>query len=177
MRRLLACGVAGLLATALSTPALAAAPERTGWWNALSAGTVVAPAPTTADGDLRVANGPDGPTAYAAVLLSAPGASSATLNLLVRPGTVIGTPQVVACATKTDDWTKGGNQPIAGAPAFDCTARELFGTLSADGATLSFDLDASTAAGTWSLALVPQTGSSTPFALDLQAPGPDAFTP
>ena len=179
MRRLLAWGVAGLLAAGVATPAYAAAPERTGWWNALSAGAVVAPAPTTAAGDLRIANGPDGPLAYAAVLLTSPGATSATLDLLIRPGTVLGTPEVVACPTKTEAWTKGGNQPIAAAPGFDCAKGELVATLSADGKSLSFDLDAATASGDgrWSLALVPQTGSTTPFALDLQAPGPDSFTP
>ncbi len=173
----------GVLATGLVlapvSPAHAADAERSGWWNRASAGPLAAPAPTTAPGDLRVAGTGDAPAAYSAVLFRAPGATDATLDLAVRAGSSLGTVEVLACPTKADDWKAGDDQPYDTAPAYDCDAGSAFGSLSADGTTLSFVLDSSTqlAPGTWSLALVPQPGSTAgPFAIDLEPPGPASLT-
>lgn len=161
-----------------TTAAAAAEPEKAGWWNRLSAGGLVAPAPTTQPGDLRVASGDESPTAYAALLYPAPGSTSAALDLQIRPGSAVGTPEVVACPTLTTDWPEGENQPDDQAPEFDCDLGLAFGSPSEDGTTLSFLLDGSTQTepGVWSLALVPQPGSTNGlFALDIQKPGPEAF--
>lgn len=172
--RLALLAVAPVLALAVATPAQAAAPERSGWWSRLAP----LPAPLTMEGDLRITGQGTAATAYSAVLLTAPGATTATLDLLVRPGTAVGTGEVVACPTADADWEEGSNQPFDAAPAYDCSD-QAFGTLSADGTTLTFLLDDSTqlSPGTWSLALVPAPEGSAPFAVDLQPPGPASFTP
>lgn len=173
----LTCACVLLPAVTGVAAAAAAEPERTGWWNRASAGGLVAPAPTTTAGDLRVAAlGPDEPAAYAAVLYTAPGSAAATLELEVRSTT--GTPEVTACPTETSEWTEGGNQPYDKAPPYDCDIGSAFGSLSADGRTLSFALDTATQVepGVWSLALVPQPGSASgAFTLDVVEPGPEAF--
>ena len=161
-----------------ATAAMAEEPQRTGWWNRASAGPVVAPAPGTSPGELRVASGPDAPSAYAAVLYPTPGSTSATLDLKVSPGSTFGTPEVVACPTVTTDWPEGDNQPYSAAPEFDCDAGSSFGSLSEDGSTMSFLLDSTTQIepGVWSLALVPQPDSTSGlFVIDFQKPDASAF--
>lgn len=174
-------GVAGVLTgTFVLLPAAAAAaeePERTGWWNRLSAGGTALPQPTTGEGELRVSNGVDGPVAYSAVLYPGLGSTSAVLTLAVKADQTLGTPDVLACVTEDAEWSEGGNQPYDAAPAYDCDAGSAFGELSADGTTLTFLLDATQQdlAGSWSLALVPTPGGTTPFSLDLEKPAADAF--
>jgi len=179
-RRLAVPAALACAAVLLPTSAAAAAePERTGWWNRLSAQGLALPQPQTEPGDLRVQSGPEGPTAYTALLYTAAGSSTATLDLALREGSVVGTPEVAACPTLTTDWSEGENQPFDAAPEFDCAIGVSVGLVSEDGKTLSFDLDTSTQAeaGVWSLALVPQPdGSGTPFSLDLVKPGPQSFT-
>lgn len=155
--------------------AAAAEPERTGWWNRVSAGGVVLPQPTAQPGDLRVAAGPDAPTAYAAVLYTAPGSLTATLDLEIRSRS--GTAEVVACPTELTEWPEGANQPYDKAPLFNCEVGSSLGALSEDGKTLSFALDESTQTepGVWSLALLPQPEAQQIFTLDLVEPGPLAF--
>ena len=160
---------------AAPTAALAAEPERTGWWNRLSVGAVAAPQPMTSREDLRIASGPGQPSAYAAVLYRAPGSAAATLDLQLR--NVTGTPDVVACPTENTDWPEGGNQPYDNAPPFDCEAGSAVGSVSEDGTTLSFALDTTTQTepGVWSLALVPSPEAAGLFALDVVKPAPEAF--
>lgn len=184
MRRLAGTRVAALAALCaplvlLVAPAAAAEPERSGWWNRLSGPGLALPQPTTAPGDLRVASGGDGPSAYAALLYSTAGAATATLDVGVRSGSAVGTVEVVACPTTATDWVEGENQPFDAAPAYDCAVGLAFGSLSADGTTLSFRLDQSLQVepGRWSVALVPQPDAATPFAVDLVTPGPQAFVP
>lgn len=170
--------LAAVTVVGLAAPATAAPADRAGWWTRASAGGVAVPAPTAMPGDLRITSGdPAAPTAYAAVLLTAVGATRGSLDLLVRPGSALGTGEVVACPTADTTWEAGDAQPYDTAPAFDCTDRS-FGTLSEDGTTLSFLLDESTqgALGSWSLALVPLPEGTAPFSVDLQAPGDAAFT-
>lgn len=171
---------AALTCTALLLPSAAAAaqePERTGWWNRVSAAGAALPQPGAQPGDLRVTAGPDAPTAYAAVLYSALGSTAATLELQLREGRVVGPAAVVACPTLTSDWPAGDNQPYASAPPYDCGIGMAEASVAEDGKTLSFALDASTQIeeGVWSVALVPAEGSG-PFSVDLAKPGPEAFT-
>lgn len=167
--------VVAVLLTA--TAAAAAEPEKAGWWNRASAAGTVVPMPTTQPGDLRVAAlGPDEPAAYSAVLFTAFGSPSATLDLKVRSTT--GTPEIAACPTETAEWLEGENQSYDKAPPYDCTVGSTFGSFSADGTTLSFLLDTTTqtAPGVWSLALVPQPGSASgPFAVDIVKPDASVF--
>lgn len=168
--------VTGTLVLLPIGPAAAEAPERTGWWNRASAGDVALPQPTTAEGDLRISQAPDGPAAYAAVLYPAAGSLSAVLTLQVRADRTVGTPDVQACLTESSDWQEGGNQPFTAAPAYDCDAGSVLGELAPDGTTLTFLLDQATQGllGAWSLALV-ATPEAAPFFLDLAAPEEDAF--
>jgi hypothetical protein len=178
-RRVLGSCLAATAVLLPAAPALGDEPERTGWWSRLSAGDAVVPMPTTAEGDLRITNAPDGPAAYSAVLYSALGATDAVLTLEVRTDRTLGTPEVVACVTADLDWPDGGNQPYADAPAYDCDRGSVVGELAPDGTTLTFLLDAGSQAvqGTWSLALGPMPDSTAPFSLELAAPGADAFVP
>lgn len=173
----LTCACVLLPAVTGVAAAAAAEPERTGWWNRVSAGGVVLPQPTAQPGDLRVAAGPDAPTAYAAVLYSAPDSPGATLDLEVRSRS--GTAEVVACPTELTEWPEGPNQPYDKAPAFNCEVGSALGALSEDGKTLSFTLDTTTQTepGVWSLALVPQPEAQQIFTLDIAEPGPQAFQP
>lgn len=159
-----------------AAPAPAEEPERTGWWNRLAAGGTAVPAPTTAEGDLRVSQAPDGPAAYAAVLYPSFEATAATLTLQVRADRTAGTPDVLACVTADAQWPEGGNQPFDKAPEYDCDAGSAFGQLAPDGSTLTFQLDSGQQdpTGSWSLALVPAPGSA-PFTVDLAEPEADAF--
>ena len=149
-------------------------PRRTGWWNAASAGGVAAPSTTSAD-DLHVGNGGTGPLAVAAVSYIGQPYTSATLTLHIVSNTAAGTPAVIACPTKDDTWKAGGDQPLSDAPAYTCQGQSITGIVGKDtgGATLTFLLDASTqlTLGTTTLALVPVTGSTTPFSLDIAKPG------
>ena len=168
----LTCG--GVLLSA--TAAVAVEPDRTGWWNRLSAGGLVVPQPTARPGDLRVAAGPDGPSAYAAVLYTAPDATEATLDLTVR--SAFGTPEIAACPTVTSDFPEGDNQPFEKAPEFDCALSQVFGSPSEDGKTVSFALDqlSQIEPGVWSLAIVPQPESTSGvFSVDFEKPAPEAF--
>lgn len=168
----LATGLVGLGAA----PALAAEPERTAWYSAATVGGMTVPAPTVAEGDLRVSGVGASPTAYATLLLSAPGASGGELVLAVRAGSAVGTPEVSACPTKTPTWEAGGNQPFEKGPGYDCAAGSVFGSVSADGTSISFPLDSSlqSAPGSFSIALAPLTEGTTPFDVVL---GDPAFTP
>lgn len=174
-----ATATAALTLGAVVLPASAAAavePDRTGWWNRLSAGGLVVPQPTAQPGDLRVAAGADGPSAYAAVLYTATDATEATLDLTVR--SAFGTPEIAACPTVTSDFPEGGNQPFDKAPEFDCERSQVFGFPSEDGKTVSFALDESSQVepGVWSLAIVPQPESTSGvFSVDFEKPAPEAF--
>ncbi|HET6817275.1 MAG TPA: hypothetical protein VFH66_08650 [Mycobacteriales bacterium] len=183
---------AGLLTTAGAlviatwpTAAQADSPVRTGWWNTASGGGQSAPAPTTADGGLHIAVAPSQILAYGAVLYDMPQDATATLELKVSGQ---GTPVLVACPTKDSSWKEGGDQPASDAPAFDCSTHSYTGSVSSDGATVTFLLDGSaeTTPGELSLAIVPYmthdapggvgtelpVDSTPPFSVDI--PKPDA---
>jgi hypothetical protein len=161
-------GAAALLPTGA---AFAEQAERTGWWSRLSAGGAVLPAPTTAAGDLRVAQAPDGPAAYAAVLYPSAGSTAATLTLRLRGDRLVGTPDVLACVTADAQWPEGGNQPFENGPAYDCDLGSAFAAVDVEAGTLTFFLDATLqdTEGSWSLALVPAPDAA-PFSLDVAAP-------
>lgn len=197
MRARAALPLAAAVVVAVALPGQATtapAAEKAGWWSATSGGGAALPQPSTADGDLRVARGAQAsaaapasqPAAFAALLYRHDG-TRATLQLKFRDQRVVGTPDIAACPTKDTGWTPGGNQPAAAAPQVDCGASTSFGTLAADGTSVSFTLDSrfQVEPGVWSVALVPTPGdvnpgpppsAPLPFSADLVAPEPGAFT-
>jgi hypothetical protein len=179
LRVLLRAGLAVAIAAGPAAGIAAAdAAQRSAWWNTVSGPGVAAPQPTTADGDLHVAQGPGAPLAFAAVMYAGSDAPSVRLVLTLRDDRLFGTPLVVACPTTTVDWEDGGNQPAGAAPDYDC-ASPAQGALSEDGTTMSFALDErhQLAPGTWSIALVPQPSAQAPFSVDFVQPDQKVFDP
>src|SRR3954466_926166 len=162
-----------------ATAGYADAPVKTAWWNAASANGVALPQPTTADGDLHVAQGPSGPGAVAAVSYELAGqlVSGALLQLKIAPNSAVGTVDVVACPTKTTTWKAGGTQPYDPAPAYDCT-NSSHGVPTPDGTAVTFLLDAGQLIGgsSYSLAIVPKDGAL-PFTADFVKPDATSLTP
>ena len=102
------------LCSLLAASASATAPSKSGWWNAATANGVALPQPTTSAADLHVGQGPNGPSAYAAVAYDLPGVTvtSALIELKVVAQSTVGTIFLSACPTKDVVWKAGGNQPI-----------------------------------------------------------------
>lgn len=177
-RAVVVLGVAGLVSVALSPgAALALPPTKAGWWNAASAGGAALPLPTTSAGDLHVGQGPNGPSAYAAVAYDLLGQSSTSASLVLKLKNALGTPALSACATKNNAWKAAENGAIADAPAYDCAKAGVSGVLSAAGDSVTFLLsDTQQLAGSYSLAIVPTDGSVA-FQVDIEKPGPASLTP
>lgn len=172
-----AIGTVGLLPV-LAGAALADAPTRTAWWNAASANGISLPQPTTGADSLHVGQSPEGPTAYAGVAydLTGQAIAGATLQLKIVSGSAVGTVKVSACPTKNTTWKAGGNQPISAAPGYDC-AGGAPGSLAADGASVTFLLDArQLLVGSYSLAIVPTEGAA-PFQVDFAKPDAASLSP
>lgn len=174
--RLLVTGVlAAGLVLAGAVPAGADAPVRTGWWNRASAQGQALPYPAASDGQLHVGNSVDGANAYAALryeLGEAGDSFQATLVLDVVPNSVVGTPQLLACPVKKDDWKAGGNQPWSAGPGYDCSGGSSSGLVSDDGKTVAWFVDADQQArpGVLSLAIVPAPDIQEPFSIDFVKP-------
>src|SRR3954464_353588 len=120
----------------------------------MGGGGQAAPSPTAPEGTLHVAVSPGQIHDYGAVLYDLPQEATATLAVKLSGQ---GTPVLVACPTKDSSWKAGGNQPSSDAPAFDCATHSYTGSVSSDGATVTFLLDGSaeTIPGELSLAIVP----------------------
>lgn len=177
-RRLAALTVLTAAFSSGAATSQALGPVRTGWWNTATVSGNALPS-ATAPHDLHVALGPAGTLAFAAVSYVGQAYPSAVLTLHVVPNSEVGTPVVLACPTRDDSWSGGGDQPVEAAPGFDCAGRSVVGVEGVDStgaSTLSFLLDPSQqlAPGVTSLALVPSSG--TPFSLDLAAPDPSSLT-
>ncbi len=174
----LACA-AGLVGLSVAQ-AGADAPAKTAWYSAATVGPLVVPAPTLADGELRVSGTGEAPTAYATLSLKAADATGGLLSLTVKPNSGTGAVglSLVACPTKKTDWKAGGNQAFPG-PEYDCAKASTPGVPSSDGLALEFELDETTqsAKGTWDLAIAPAPDVPTPSSVDFAKPGPEAFTP
>src|SRR3954453_11465771 len=178
-RRIVSAGLltaAGALVVATWPSAASADPAmRTGWGNTMSAGGRAAPAPTAPDGGLHVAVTPGQIVAFGAVLYDMPQDATATLELKLSGQ---GTPVLSACPTKDSSWKAGGDQPSSDAPAFDCATRSYHGSVSSDGATVTFLVDGSTETvpGELSLAIVPHMTHDAPAGVGTELPG-DATQP
>jgi hypothetical protein len=192
-RRIMSAGLlttAGALVVATWPSAASAdAAVRTGWWNTMSGSGQSAPEPTAPDGGLHVAVTPGQMVAFGAVLYDLPQDATATLELKLSSQ---GTPVLSACPTKDSSWKAGGNQPSSEAPAFDCATRSYHGSVSSDGATVTFLVDGSTETipGELSLAIVPHmthdapggvgtelpVDSTAPFSVDIAKPDVSSLT-
>src|SRR3954452_18712517 len=162
---------------------------RTAWWNTISGGGQSAPSPTAPDGGMHVAVSPGQVLAFGAVLYDMPQDATATLELKLSGQ---GTPVLAACPTKDSSWKAGGNQPSSEAPAYDCATRSYTGSVSSDGATVTFLVDggAETTPGELSLAIVPYmthdapagvgtelpADSTAPFSVDIAKPDVSSLT-
>src|SRR3954465_1572805 len=142
---------------------------RTAWWNTVSGGGQAAPSPTAPDGGLHVAVSPGQLLAFGAVLYDLPQDATATLELKLSGQ---GTPVLVACPTKDSSWKAGGGQPSDAAPAYDCATRTYHGSVSSDGATVTFLVDggAETTPGELSLAILPYMTHDAPAGVGTQLP-------
>lgn len=158
--------------------------ERTAWYSAASGGGLAAPQPTTEEDDLRVARVVE--TSDFSVLLFRGEGVRGSLEVVLREGSVSGTPDLVACPTVGADWEPGGNQPLDAAPEVDCAASTGFGVPAEDGLSMEFGIDSAfeVEPGTWSIALVPTPGgvapgpppsAPLPFSVDIVAPEPGSF--
>jgi hypothetical protein len=192
-RRIASAGLlttAGALVIATWPSAASADPAvRTGWWNTMSGGGQSAPAPTAPDGGLHIAVTPGQMLAFGAVLYDLPPDATATLELKLSGQ---GTPVLVACPTKDSSWKSGGDQPSSDAPAYDCATHSFTGSVSSDGATVTFLLDGSaeTTPGELSLAILPYmthdapggvgtelpVDSTAPFSVDIAKPDVSSLT-
>jgi hypothetical protein len=160
----------GLVATgAVLSPASADEPVKVGWWNFAAAGGQSAPEPDTNAGGLRVGVSSQQTLAFGAVQLNLPKDGSGTLELAVTSITSNSSApvlnQILACPTKDDSWKAGDDQDASTAPAFNCEAFHFVGRLSANQATMTFQVDGSAdlSDGVLSLAIVPQHSTAVPY--------------
>jgi hypothetical protein len=151
------------------------APVRVGWWNSVSAGGNAAPSPTTPAGGMHIASGPSTVLAYGALLYPVPQAASGQLQLSITGSQ--GTVALVACPTKTASWAAGDDQSSDNEPTYDCSAFHFPGTVSADGTSVTFSVNAliESTPGMLSLAIVPDPSASAPFSVDIDKPGPQSL--
>jgi hypothetical protein len=177
---LLAFGVSALALVFSASPVHAEAPSKTGWWFELQTKTLPAPLPSppvVPDGGLYVQQGPQGPTAYGAVHYDAKSAMSATLTLVIAPGSTpaqLGTP-VQACATSGSwDAPNPSPGPWESAPKYGqpCTP----GKIAADGSAVAFFFDSSfVKSDALDLAIAPADGSR-PFSLVFNKPADQSLS-
>ena len=170
-------GLAPLLVLSAAGSAWADAPSKAGWWNALSGGGAALPVPTTGADDLHVSQGPNGPSAFAALAYDVFGqvVTAATLELKIVPHSAVGTVDVMACPTKDTSWKAGGDQPMDSAPAYDC-AKGVVGAASDDLATVTFFLAAPPVGSSgYSVAIAP-SADALPFSVDFAKPDAASLT-
>ena len=164
-------GVACALAPA--APAFAETPTASAWWNAATVSGSSLPFPLTPEGNLHLGVAPSGALAFGAVRYGGIGSpGDALLKLKVAPNSTAGTPLVLACPISHPTWKAGGNQPWNSAPTYSCAGQGVTGILSADGLTMSFQLDArlQTVTFGYDLALAPDPASTVPFSVDFIKP-------
>jgi hypothetical protein len=152
------------------------APVRVGWWNSVSAGGNAAPSPTTPAGGMHIASGPSAPLAYGALLYPVPQAASGQLELSITGAQ--GTVALVACPTKSANWAAGDDQASDTGPVYDCGTFHFPGSVSSDGTSVTFSVNAliEPTPGMLSLAIVPDPSASAPFSVDIDKPGPQSLS-
>jgi hypothetical protein len=155
-----------------ASPAAAAAPVRTAWWNTAPAGFF----PTqTSPGQLAVSEGAADPMAVAGLAYPAGAAPAggAVLTLGIDGNSSFGPIQVQACPVKEAslNWKAGGSQ-TGPPPAYDCS-RSVAGQVASSGSSVAFSLGSGQAEpdGSFNLVVLPASGAL-PFQMVANAPGP-----
>jgi hypothetical protein len=165
--------VAGpLLAVTAAVPALAAAPERVGWWygSSLASGALPPPPDVPPDG-LLIQGGPAGPTAFGAVVFQVEGAAhvDGLLRLAFAEGGNHGPVRdVQACPLSSGDFLPAAGGPMSSAPAYDC-ADGVAATVGETG--LTFNVSSLLVGGSLAVALIPAQATRVVLAV----PGEDTL--
>lgn len=165
-----------------SSGAGAVAPEQTGWWWRVQdlPVPVPVPPPTTEEGQLMVADAPDGALAIAALRFTlAEGETAPILTLKAANDANGGGMKIVACPALTP-WGPGDAQAWNARPAANCGAVQAVGTRAADGSTWTFALTGFSEGNAYDVVLQPtepepgtvRQAASVTFA----KPGPEAVT-
>lgn len=142
--------VAATLAGA--APAAAAEPVvEVGWWTR-------SPSQAAPEGGFAVAAGPDGASTVAAIRVTLPGLSSASLTAVEDGGLNQGAAAVQACPT-ADPWTPTAGGDLAEAPEADCEAGSVALTRDAESTSWTGDLTPLVRNGALSVVLVPGEAS------------------
>lgn len=172
-RGLVAAGAAGILVAAFAPVSDAATVADSGWWDRNN-GVPLNGAPPPAEGALRVANDPTGPSAVAAVRIQLDaGERQPTLVLRVIGDPAPATAGFLAC-TPEAPWTGDSGGPWGERPVADCEAGRAGGRVSADGTTVSFDLTILAESGVVDAVIGPVAAAGNPvgdtFVVDFAAP-------
>src|SRR3954451_17374088 len=130
-KALVRAGLVGMATTAMAAGMMASAsadePVQQGWWTATNPGglpTVPAPLPPDVPADgLLVQGGPNGPTAFAAVVYSFDaGATVGQLTLTVaRPSATTPAAALQVCPLGSPDILGEQGGPMSDAPTYSCT--------------------------------------------------------
>lgn len=158
----------------------AVAPEQTGWWWRVQDLPVAVPVkPTTEEGQLMVADAPDGALAIAAIRFTlAEGETAPILTLKAANDANGGGMKIVACPALTP-WGPGDAQAWNARPAANCGAMQAAGSRAEDG-TWTFALTGFSEGNAYDVVLQPadpepgavRQAASVTFA----KPGPEAVT-
>ncbi|MEY2569524.1 MAG: hypothetical protein QOE35_4053 [Actinomycetota bacterium] len=158
-------------------------PDREGWWfkpqqvpAGLPVPVTVPPPPNAPPGSLYVAEDPTGPAAVAAVHYTVPVGATATLLLKVNTGSSTTGATVYACPT-TAPWGPGENQDWTTRPGYSCGTAPVAGTPSADGTSMTWNLDAAlNNDGAIDVALAGSDAGGTPFEVAFLSPDDSSLT-
>ena len=165
MRRAVALGALVAVVLVIGLPTASAATRGpVGWWTR-------SPAASAPDGGFTVGNAPDGPVSVAAIEVDLEdGVSSASLSFAQTGGAAPTAAQLVACIIASGFGAVEAG-PIEEAPATTCSTTQAPVT-SADGTTWKVDITelVGDRAGTVGVAIVPATGASGLWDLQLDKP-------
>lgn len=172
-RMLVVGGLAGILLATFVPASPAATVDDAGWWDRNN-GVPLNGAPPPAEGALRVANDPTGPSAVAAVRIQLdPGEDQPRLVLRVTGDPAPATSGFLACVP-TEAWEGDSGGPWGERPIADCERGRAGGQVSADGTTVSFDLSILQDDRVVDLVIGPVATAGNPvgdsFAVDFAAP-------
>ena len=164
----------------VGSPAGAVAPDEAGWWWRVQDLPVGVPvAPTTEEGQLMVADAPDGETAITALRFTLAEGDTAPILTLKAANEVNGSGmKIVACPALTP-WAPGDAQPWDARPSANCAATQAVGSRADDG-TWTFALTGFSDGNSYDVVLQPAEPEAgavrTLGSVTFEKPGPEAVT-